>query len=115
MDTKQILIKILEIIDYKDNIEKFADDFIKLCYDTTNVEMMQLLSKEDKKQFEEDLLALPDINQTPTVFGKYISPEKYKKHLEEVTEKLLMDYFQTIAPSLTEEQVEKLINFLPTS
>jgi hypothetical protein len=113
MDTKDLLYKILETIEYQDDKEAFVIEFIQLLYDQTTLEILNLLSQEDKKKLEVDLLN-SDIESAHTVFTRYISKESYLKHLQDVSNRLFADYFETLAPTITDEQEEKLTELLKT-
>lgn len=103
--TQRILYKILAIIEYDKDKDKFVEEF------ETLIKVDALLNVVD---------TLPDNIKRKTEFNKedyenlkrQVPQEEFSREVEKITEKELKKYIAFISPDLTEEQREQIEQLL---
>lgn len=111
---KQTIIEILGIINYQNDKEKFADNFIELCIKQAFVEVIDSLPKEKTASISAQIQAA----KTPEEFVKhlrsYINPQFLERKIEQTSSKLFNDYIQEILPTLDDSKKLKLMDYIET-
>lgn len=103
-DPKQILLQVLTIIDYADEKEAFAEEFLQICHEQAMADLLTSLTEEQKK-------VLQRTTDIQTTLAQIIPSEQLNKALKEATKIQFQDYLKTIKPSLSQVQKDKLNTF----
>ena len=108
-----ILHHILEIVEFKDDKDQTANEFILLCQQQTLSQLIDALPYETKQTLK---LIMEETKNNPdhvkSVLKDYISPEQYNEELERVTKKAFDQFIQNLSPTLSNEQKDKLGHYL---
>lgn len=108
-DPKQIILKILEIIDYQDDKEKFTRDFLEAIHKKTISHLVGSLNEEQKISLEEKLSGVVrSPEEISKVLFEFITEDQYQMIAKKVSGEIMRNYLETIAPSLSEDQTRKL-------
>ncbi len=113
-DPKAILLKILEIIDYQDDKNQFALEFIDLCCRKAILSAVGSLPPDKKQLIDEGLKDNKDLDKCIEVLQTTVGRDLYQQHLEEESKNMFVDYIQTIIPTLTPEKQGALNDYLAT-
>ena len=109
MTPKDILLQILDAIDFAEDKDAFIKQFMFLVYGNAINEMIHSYPKEKQKEIES---RLEEIRDHPEKLSKtlkeYFSEEYINNTLQDISENLIFEYLQTISPSLSEKQRERL-------
>jgi len=79
-DPKQVILKVLEIVDYPGDRETYTNGFIDLCEKQALLDSILSLPKEKQDEFKERMKALSDTKdqqQVAALLKEYISLEEY--------------------------------------
>lgn len=108
---KQIILKVLEIIGYEDDKEKFANEFLSLCLQQALVALTQTLPQDKQDQLtQRSSLTPPD--KMEELLLEYFSAEKLQEDIKEASRTTFEDYLKEIIPTLNENQKNKLEQYL---
>lgn len=106
---RTFLEKVLEAIEYKNDKLKFITEFEK------NIQSLYLLDlidslPDDKNQELTKQLTETENNQDniKTLLNNFFTPDQIRKSIENTTTNTINEYIQTIAPTLTEPQLDHL-------
>ena len=109
---KDILIRVLTIINYQEDKDKFANDFLDLCLKKALVDMMESLPEEKKTEVRARFSANITPEEAAKVMQIYFTPQQYMQNLQNATQYLFQDYLKNIMPSLSEAQKAELQQYL---
>lgn len=112
VDPKQSVLKILEIINYQDNRDVFADDFLFLIQQEMLARLIESLSEEKRQELERELGEKPSPELIHTLLNKYFSEQQKAETTEQVTAETFKDFFKSIIPTLSGQQKTKLQAYL---
>lgn len=108
---EEILLPILDIIDYQNNKEEFVKKFAKVCLEKTFIDSLTSLPEEKQKQFVQET-----INKTPeeiqAIAGNYFNAQSYTGKLGEVVGLMIHDYLEAVLPKCSQEQQQKIKEYL---
>lgn len=107
---KNILLKILNRVDYSGNKEIFADEFLKNCQLEALNNLIAKLPQE-----KQDIIKQQLQNSNKAVGGlvkEYFTDQEYLEELKIVSADTLKEYIETIQPTLSSSQKDKLQLFL---
>lgn len=108
-NAKTTLFKILEIIDYQDNKEKFVEEFLKNLQLQSFLDLMQALPEDKRPEIEKQLQnASNNPGELASKIKTYFNEEQLKKSLENTTKNALANYIQAIQSSLSVMQKDNL-------
>jgi len=105
---KTILLKILDIIDYKDDKEVFSHKFFNLVAQQTLGDLVLSLPDDKKKAVEGQLSAETDPIKLKQIFNSSFTKEQVDEVTLKVTHKAFQDYTRAIVPVLTPDQKQRL-------
>jgi hypothetical protein len=111
-DPKEILLNVLTIIDYKDDKETFANQFLQLCMQRALVDIVEALPQDQQKTIQEEVTPDKKPEEVQQILQRYFSQEQYLQQLQLSTQALFQDYIQTITPTLSDDQKQKLQQYL---
>ena len=109
---KDILLRVLTIINYQDDKNQFANDFLDLCLKKALVDMMESLPEGKKEEVKAKFSAQITPEEASQVMQTYFTPQQYMQNLQNATQFLFQDYLKTIMPSLSELQKTELQQYL---
>jgi len=101
---KDILLQILDIINYSHDKENFIDEFERLNREETIVNLLDKLPEDIQ-------MKIKDANDSNEL-KKYINLEDYIAELTKVYAESLGKFIDNIAPSLNEEQKDKISDII---
>lgn len=111
-NSRNVLLKILTIIDYQDDKEVFVKELLKLCIQKALLDMLSAAPNNDKQKItklsEENLDPIELERKLKNIIGENI----FNSSLEEAAEKIFSQYLKTIYPTLSTSQNKSLQLFL---
>lgn len=111
-NTKEILLKILDIIDYPENKEQLINKFISACQQQALINLVESLPSNEQEVLRENLSKTKKQDEAQKILLEDFSQEKIFEALKETTKKAFEDYIKDILPSLTVTQRENLQKYL---
>lgn len=109
---KTAIISILEIINYQNDKETFADKFIELCIKQSFLEMIGDLPKEKVALLTSRIKSVSSLEQFVKTLKEYIHPSLLTRKIEQVSAKLFDAYIEGIFQTLDEDTKAKLMSYL---
>lgn len=110
-DPKAIVVRILDIIGYSEDKEKFAGEFLQTMSAQTLLDLFNSLPQDKKDQVKEQMTntgnnpqAIQDILKT------YFSESQIQDGLQNASKNAVAEYIKTIDPTLSETQRDNLVN-----
>jgi hypothetical protein len=113
-DPKETIIKILEIIEYQGNRDKFAMEFINLCFQKTFLDLLKDIPEDEIEILKSKLNDAQNNDEMIKLLEKYIESERLITTLKIRSMELFEDYVESILPTLSEVKKVELINYLKT-
>ncbi len=111
MNDKDILLNILEAIDYTDDKEAFIKEFIELTQIQAVNDLVNALPPEQKEAVKAELAANKDNPQKASdVLKSRFTDEQMQEALEKSSGYAMLEWMNAINPTLSDEQRQKLIN-----
>lgn len=111
-DPKQILIKILEIIGYSEDKDKFATEFLQNVSLQSLLDLFNTLPQDKKDQMQKDIsLAGSDAVKLQKILKNYFSEEQINTALQNSSKNAITEYIKTIEPTLSDPQKQSLTNY----
>ncbi len=111
-DAKTIILKILEAINYSEDKDAFAGDFL------TNIQLeavRDLTDKVDqgkKQEIVKKLRGAPEGKDAIMILEEYFTPDHVEETLKNVAENSIQEYIKNIMETLDDSQREGLINYM---
>ncbi len=111
-NSKQVILKILDIIEFSEDREKFADGFLTLIYKNALGDCLSSLPEDTQK-----LLAqrLSDQNIDPQIFSDtimhYVKRAQFRKSLEKCAKATMDGYIKAILPTISEDQKKQIEDY----
>lgn len=104
-----ILVKILDAIDFQDDKEAFVKEFLELIYAQAVTDLVATLPQTEQDEIKNAFQVEEKNAETlGAVMKAHFSHEQGEKALQEATEKTVADYLEYIDSSLSDEQREKI-------
>lgn len=108
-DPKELILKILEIIGYKDDREKFAADFVSAIHRKAISNCVGSLTEEQKNSLEEQLSGIiRSPEEVSKILFQFITDDQYQQSVEKASKEIMRGYLEAIAPILSEDQTNQL-------
>lgn len=108
----KVIIKLLELIDYSGDKEKFANSFIEICQQEAIADLYSSLPKDKQIKLQQEISEQEDLTKVQQVFKKYFSGADYGEALKKSTQANFEDYIQSVFPQISDEQQNKVMVFL---
>jgi hypothetical protein len=109
-EVRQVLERVLTIIDYKDDKESFINEFITLTMQKALIEYSHLLSVGRRHEFQH-ILHKRNSHRLKEALEPYIATEEFIHLFQERAQKLFQAYMEAILHQLTEEQKKHLYKY----
>lgn len=103
-DPRSFLSRILEIIEYTGDREKFVEDFLINIKLEAIINVINNKYPDKKDIFKQSIKELKTPEQVKEFIANNISEDDYVKEIEEVTPKAMNEYFRAIEPTLNDQQ-----------
>lgn len=111
MNPKEIILQVLEIIGYRDDREKFSNDFLGLILQKSINDLAEKLS-EDKIEQLRQRLSLTTPEKFESLLKDYFSKEELDASVRKVSENMFKEYIEEVSLTLNDTQRENLQNYL---
>ena len=105
------IIKALEVIGYKGDKQKFANQFIVNSKNQALLDLLDALPAGKQAQLKQQLSTASE-TQIPEILQNYFTKEQYLEAVTKATKASFGFFLETIQSSLTESQTENLQTFL---
>lgn len=111
-DPKQILIRILEIIGYSEDKDKFATEFLQNVSLQSLLDLFNTLPQDKKDQLQKDVsLVGNDPQKLQGILKNYFTEEQINTALQNSSKNAITEYIKTIEPTLSDPQKQSLANY----
>jgi DNA replication protein DnaD len=108
-NARDIILRILEAIDYSDNREAHADEILQNINLLSLVNLIQSLPSEKQTVIKQQLSENQDTpEKIAALLKEHFSQQELNTVLESTAKDLVFQYIQTIMPTLSASQKEKL-------
>jgi hypothetical protein len=111
-DPSESLFRILEIIGYKGDRNKFTTDFLTLCFQTTFLEFLKDLTPDEEMKLKIKIENVKTHDEYIALLKPYIDAERLQAMLVIKTSALFQEYITEIMPTLSPERKMKLLDYL---
>lgn len=111
-DIKQDIHHILDIIEYQHDKDNYVSQFIELCQEQALVNVIDKLPEDKKQEFKDKLVYTRDEQKVRDVVTQYMISDEYNKTVSDATKTMLLEFLQTIIPTLRIDQKEKLQGYI---
>ena len=108
---KEILLKILELIDYSEDKEAWTVEALGVINLNTFNALVLSLSSEKQKEIENQLKIENAIQKIPQVLNAYFTKEQIRVQFEKSSEDFLQKFLESVFPKLSMDQQELVGNY----
>src|SRR5437762_12184364 len=105
---KDKILQILEAIDYEDDREEFVNKFINIIQIEIITHLLHALPQDQQDKIENDFAEDPDPEKFIQLFKAQLTEEQMQKETEEATQSIMTGFINSIAPTLSPEQKQKV-------
>ena len=109
---KETIIQILEIINYQNDREKFADTFIELCIKQAFAELLGSLPPEKTAVLTSQVKTVKSLEEFIKLLRSCINPLLLERKIEQSSAKLFDEYIREILPTLDPLRKTKLLDYI---
>lgn len=109
---KAKLISFLEIIDYKDNRDKYTEDFLKAVELKTVQTLISGLPKEEQGKANENLSLVKTKEELAKFIEQKFTQEQFNMTLKDVTTDIFLDVIKEVKTVISDEKEKELNSFL---
>jgi hypothetical protein len=107
---KSIILKILEIIGYKDDKEAFVNEFIKdIKLGALSGLIINLPEEKQKELKTKSEISQGNPQELERIINEYFTPEQIQEATKNSSQKMMSEYLQAINSTLSEEQKTNLV------
>ncbi len=111
INAKDLILKILDSIDYSDDKEVFVKEFVELVNIQVVESLINSMPQDQQEALNIELSANKENSEKISELLKSrFSEEQMQKSLEETTKKSVEDWMKAIEPTLSDQQKQNLIN-----
>lgn len=104
-----LVLAILDITEYKDDKEAFAADFNRIINSQALVALMQTLPVEKQAEADKKIASADSAEAFTKAVNEYFTTEQVEAALDNAAAQAISQWIASIAPTLKEEQREKLV------
>ena len=109
---KEVLLKILEAINYIDDKEAFINQFATNIYFQSLIDLIQSMPTSDQEKIKQEMSAIDnspaEIDET---INRYFTEEQREKALELTAKNAMVNYISAIQNTLSPSQEQNLLSF----
>ena len=111
-DPKAILLRILEIIGYSEDKEKFATEFLQNVSSQALLDLFNTLPDDRKGQLQEQIKSAESSPQVlEETLRSHFTQSQIQDALRNASKNAIVEYIKTIDPTLSETQRTNIVNF----
>jgi Zn/Cd-binding protein ZinT len=103
-----IILKLLEITEYKDDKKAFLEDFARITNSQALVELVQTLSEEKREEADAAIAGADSQEAFTKAVNTYFSDNQVKEALDNASAQAITQWIQSVAPTLNDEQKQNL-------
>ncbi|MBI4084827.1 MAG: hypothetical protein HY431_02875 [Candidatus Levybacteria bacterium] len=108
---RDLLLKILEVIDYSDDKEAFISEFIKNVRLQSLLDLISTLPTDKQEEIKTKLTTnVNDADKVASTLGAYFTPSQMQDALETASKDAITKYVETINRVLSVSQKQELAN-----
>lgn len=111
-DIQKILLSVLEIIDYKEDRDKYVQQFLGMSLLRALDKSLKTLPSDQKEKLKDELKADMSQEDIAGLIKKFSQNPDFQKILAEASAELLDEFVKAVEPTLSEDQKEKLNTYL---
>ena len=111
-DPKAILLRILDIIGYSEDKEKFATEFLQNVSMQSLLDLINSLPSDKQEEIKQKTSVLQnDPKAAQDLFNNYFTKQQIERALQNASKNAVTEYIKAIASTLSEEQKTNLTNY----
>ena len=111
-DPRKILLRILDIIGYSEDKEKFATEFLQNVSTQSLLDLITSLPQDKQEEIKQKISTLQnDPKATGDMIKTYFTEQQIENALQNSSKNAVIEYIKAIANTLSEEQKANLINY----
>jgi hypothetical protein len=106
---RDIILKILEITDYKEDKDEFLADFNRITNSQALVDLVKTLPEEKREEADAALATADSQEKFTETVNKYFTAQQVQQALDSAAAAAITQWIQSIANTLNDEQRQKLV------
>ncbi len=110
-DPKEIILKVLEIIGYSNDKEKFTAGFLQSIDAQSLLNLINSLPSDKQEEARQKLAGVQDPKAAGELLKPYFSKEQIISSLQNSAKNMMTEYIKAIENTLSEEQKTNLANY----
>ena len=111
-DPKTILLRILDIIGYSEDKDKFATEFLQNVSLQALLDLFNTLPQDKKDQLQQKIVSVGnDTAKIQVELKVYFTPSQMEQAIEGSAKNAVTEYVKAIDPTLSETQRTNIANF----
>ena len=111
-DPKQIILKVLDIIGYTNDRDKFAAEFLQNVSLQALLDLFNTLPQDKKDQLQQKLTDIgSDAVKMQEELKNYFAQAQLEQAIENSAKNAVTEYIKTIDPTLSDSQKQNLSNY----
>lgn len=107
-DLRDIFLAVLNLIEFTDNKDIYADEFIQNCEKQALLDLLTALPQDKQEAFKRQIARVTDQEQQKAIILEYITPEQYQQALQKASATAFQGLIEEIIPTLSNEQAANL-------
>lgn len=111
-DPKTILLRILDIIGYSEDKEKFATEFLQNVSLQTLLDLFNALPQDKKDQIQQQITSAGNNSQTVRgILKSYFEESQIENAIQNASKNAVIEYMKAIDSTLSQTQKTNIVNF----
>lgn len=111
-DPKTILLRILDIIGYSEDKEKYATEFLQNVSLQTFLDLYNTLPQDKKDQIQQQIISAGNNPQAVRdLLKNYFTESQIEDVIQNASKNAVTEYMKAIDPTLSETQRTSIVNF----
>jgi|SRR3989338_7160455 len=111
-DPKTILLRILDIIGYSEDREKFATEFLQNVSLQTLKDLLNILPQDKKDKIQQQIIGAGNNPQAlRDILKSYFTESQIEDGVQNASKNAVTEYMKTIDSTLSETQRTGIVNF----
>lgn len=111
---KDVLLKILEIIEYTEDKDNFTDAFLKNIYLQSVSDLASNFTQDKELEVKSKLSQVDSPERLEEILRTHFTGEEINEALKTSSYNAIQEYIKTIDPTLSNEQKQSLRNYFQT-
>lgn len=104
-----IVLKLLEITEYKDDKKAFLEDFTRITNSQALVTLVQMLPEEKRETADAEIAGADSQEKFTEVVRAHFTEEQVQEALDNAAAEAVTQWIQSVAPTLNDTQKKKLV------